>query len=75
MITLRRSQISDLSTKVTQHDETITSQAGLIIALRSDVTDVAGRTAANTTALQQLTTRVPSPTSRLSANPWQSPPW
>ncbi|MCU1201948.1 hypothetical protein [Stenotrophomonas maltophilia] len=50
--------ISDLSTKVTQHDETITSQAGLLTALRSDVTDVAGRTAANTTALQQLTTRV-----------------
>ncbi|WP_414486329.1 hypothetical protein [Stenotrophomonas maltophilia] len=50
--------ISDLSTKVTQHDETITSQAGLITALRSDVTDLAGTTAANTTALQQLTTRV-----------------
>ncbi|WP_295573924.1 hypothetical protein [uncultured Stenotrophomonas sp.] len=50
--------ISDLSNKVTQHGETITSQAGLITALRSDVTDVAGRTAANTTALQQLTTRV-----------------
>ncbi|MCM2518462.1 glycoside hydrolase, partial [Stenotrophomonas maltophilia] len=50
--------ISDLSTKVAQHDETITSQAGLITALRSDVTDLAGTTAANTTALQQLTTRV-----------------
>ncbi|WP_143566756.1 hypothetical protein [Stenotrophomonas maltophilia] len=50
--------ISDLSTKVTRHDETITSQAGLITALRSDVTDLAGTTAANTTALQQLTTRV-----------------
>lgn len=50
--------ISDLSTKVTQQGETITSQAGLLTALRSDLTNVSGRTDANASALQNLTTRV-----------------
>lgn len=50
--------ISDLSTKVTQQGETITSQAGLLTALRSDLTNVSGKTDANASALQNLTTRV-----------------
>ncbi|QGL94560.1 phage tail protein [Stenotrophomonas maltophilia] len=49
--------ISDLSTKVTQQGETITSQAGLLTALRSDLTNVSGKTDANTVALTQLTSR------------------
>ncbi|WP_329953052.1 hypothetical protein [Stenotrophomonas sepilia] len=49
--------ISDLSTKVTQQGETITSQAGLLTALRSDLTGVSGKTDANTVALTQLTSR------------------
>ncbi|WP_295567077.1 host specificity factor TipJ family phage tail protein [uncultured Stenotrophomonas sp.] len=50
--------ISDLSTKVTQQGESITSQAGLLTALRSDLTGVSGKTDANGAALQSLTTRV-----------------
>ncbi|WP_329839153.1 hypothetical protein [Stenotrophomonas geniculata] len=50
--------ISDLSTKVTQQGETITSQAGQLTALRSDLTNVSGKTDANASALQNLTTRV-----------------
>lgn len=50
--------ISDLSTKVTQLDGTVTSQAAQLTVLRSDLTGVSGSTEANTTALQQLTTRV-----------------
>lgn len=50
--------ISDLSTKVTQQGEAITSQAGLLTALRSDLTNVSGKTDANASALQNLTTRV-----------------
>ncbi|WP_414609985.1 hypothetical protein [Stenotrophomonas geniculata] len=50
--------ISDLSTKVTQQGETITSQAGQLTSLRSDLTNVSGKTDANASALQNLTTRV-----------------
>lgn len=50
--------ISDLSTKVTQQGETITSQAAQLTSLRSDLTNVSGKTDANASALQNLTTRV-----------------
>ncbi len=50
--------ISDLSTKVTQQGDTITSQAGQLTSLRSDLTNVSGKTDANASALQNLTTRV-----------------
>lgn len=50
--------ISDLSTSVTQLGNTVTSQAGQLTALRSDLTGVSGRTDANASALQNLTTRV-----------------
>ncbi len=50
--------ISDLSTKVTQQGDTITSQAGQLTSLRSDLTNVSGKTDANASALQTLTTRV-----------------
>ncbi|UXB39333.1 hypothetical protein K7569_16595 [Stenotrophomonas maltophilia] len=49
--------ISDLSTSVTQLGDTVTSQAGQLTALRSDLTGVSGRTDANTLALTQLTSR------------------
>lgn len=50
--------ISDLSTKVTQQGDTITSQAGQLTSLRSDLTNVSGKADANASALQNLTTRV-----------------
>lgn len=50
--------ISDLSTKVTQQGDTLTSQAGQLTSLRSDLTNVSGKTDANASALQNLTTRV-----------------
>lgn len=50
--------ISDLSTKVTQQGDTITSQAGQLASLRSDLTNVSGKADANASALQNLTTRV-----------------
>lgn len=50
--------ISDLSTKVTQQGDTITSQAGQLTSLRSDLTNVSGKTDANASALQNLATRV-----------------
>lgn len=50
--------ISDLSTKVTQQGDTITSQAGQLTSLRSDLTNVSGKANANASALQNLTTRV-----------------
>jgi len=50
--------ISDLSTSVTQLGDTITSQAGQLTSLRSDLTNVSGKTDANASALQNLTTRV-----------------
>lgn len=51
------SAVSGLTSTVSQLGSTVDSQSALIIALRSDVTDVAGNTSANTTALQQLATR------------------
>ncbi len=50
--------ISDLSTNVTRLGDTVTSQAGQLTALRSDLTNVSGKTDANASALQNLTTRV-----------------
>lgn len=50
--------ISDLSTKVTQQGDTITSQAGQLTSLRTDLTNVSGKADANASALQNLTTRV-----------------
>lgn len=59
--------ISDLSTKVTQQGETITSQAGLLTSLRSDLTNVSGKTDANATALQNLTTRLTTAEGRIDS--------
>ncbi|MGG6341470.1 host specificity factor TipJ family phage tail protein [Stenotrophomonas geniculata] len=50
--------ISDLSTSVTQLGDTVTSQAGQLTALSSDLTNVSAKTDANASALQNLTTRV-----------------
>ncbi|MEN5390015.1 hypothetical protein ABE587_09305 [[Pseudomonas] hibiscicola] len=50
--------ISDLGTKVTQQGDTISSQAGQLTSLRSDLTNVSGKADANASALQNLTTRV-----------------
>ncbi|MEN5204058.1 hypothetical protein ABE473_06325 [Stenotrophomonas sp. TWI700] len=51
------SAVSGLTSTVSQLGSTVDSQSAQIIALRSEVTDVASNTSANTTALQQLSTR------------------
>lgn len=61
------SAVSGLTATVGQLGTTVESQSSMITSLRNDLTDVSGKTAVNTTALQQLGGRVTTAEGKIEA--------